>query len=254
VHVHVQGGFLFPSENHCFSLRKDKQDKDRQKRQGQRQARHKDRQKRQKRQGTHFCLSLSCLSFLSCPCLFCLSLSCLSFLREKQCFSEGKKKKPLSGKEEEEKRAETKNPPLDVQWVHVHVLGHPLDVERKVPRLRTRCSRNRFTRGQLLPICRHHGGVCASLFYGEGVVLLCGGTLELETSPPHPRTAYMPGHATGGSCGASRRVHGGWCCKSRARWASSSSTCDKRRPAIRDGLFPSYSLIEPTALFGGWLL
>jgi hypothetical protein len=161
--VHVQGGFLFPSENHCFSLRKDKQDKDRQKRQGQRQARHKDRQKRQKRQGTHFCLSLSCLSFLSCPCLFCLSLSCLSFLREKQCFSEGKKKKPLSGKEEEEKRAETKNPPLDVQWVHVHVLGHPLDVERKVPRLRTRCSRNRFTRGQLLPICRHHGGVCASL-------------------------------------------------------------------------------------------
>ena len=32
------------------------------------------------------------------------------------------------------------------------------------------------------------------------------------------------------------------------------STCDKRRPAIRDGLFPSYSLIEPTALFGGWLL
>ena len=178
-----------------------------------------------------FCFASESLVCLVClVCLFCLSLSflsvllsCLSFLREKQCFSEGKKKNPLSGKEEEEKRAETKNPPLNVQWVHVHVLGHPLDVERRVPRLRTRCSRNRFTRGQLLPICRHHGGVCASLFYGEGVVLLCGGTLELETSPPHPRTAYMPGHATAGGCGASRRVHGGWCCKSRARWASSST-------------------------------
>ena len=39
-----------------------------------------------------FCLPLSCLSFLSCPCLFCLSLSCFVFSEGKieDKISEGK--------------------------------------------------------------------------------------------------------------------------------------------------------------------
>jgi hypothetical protein len=223
----VQGGFLFPSENHCFSLRKDKQDKDRQKRQGQRQARHKDRQKRQKRQGTHFCLSLSCLSFLSCPCLFCLSLSCLSFLREKQCFSEGKK--PSVWKRRRRKTCRDEEPPS----------GRPVGACACAWTPTGRGEEGSSSTHEMLPQPLHprsapadlsasRGGLCVtlrSLFYGEGVVLLCGGTLELETSPPHPRTAYMPGHAMAGSCGASRRVHGGWCCKSRVH--------DGRRAAAR---------------------